>query len=146
MVAGERAGPRVVAVVRDLFFGLRIANSLRPRGYHVETVSTSRELHASLERWQPNLIVVDLSCAACDPIATIAALKASAITRTVPILAFGPHVDRAGRDAAKAAGADRVVANSKLHDDLVPLVARYATLPVPSPTGTASEPGAPGPP
>lgn len=127
MAMDDLTGPRVVALVRDLFFGLRIANTLRPHGYRVESVNTAAQLSASLGRGQPNLIVIDLACAACDPIASIAALKGSKETHTIPILAFGPHVDRDGRDAAKAAGADRVVANSKLHDDLVPLVARYAS-------------------
>lgn len=137
--------PRVIAIVRDLFFGLRIANTLGPHGYQVETVSTPSRLRAALDRGLPNLLVVDLACAACEPLATIAALKASSTTNPLPILAFGPHVDRVARDAAKAAGADRVVANSKLHDDLVPLVARYATPGAASRNNTPADSGAPEP-
>lgn len=133
--------PRIIAVVRDLFFGLRIANTLGPHGYQVEKVSTPSRLRAALDRGLPNLLVIDLACAPCDPIATIAALKASSTTRAMPILAFGPHIDRAARDAAKAAGADRVVANSKLHDDLVPLVARYATPGAAAPGNTDANSG-----
>lgn len=125
MAADRDSSPLVVAAVRDLFFGLRIANTLRQHGYQVRTVSTSAQLRAALDTGSVDLLVIDLACVACDAIDTIAALKSSSATSSVPILAFGPHIDRAARDAAKAAGADRVVANSKLHDDLVPLVARY---------------------
>ena len=74
----------------------------------------------------PALIIVDLSFRGIDPPGLIARLKGDAATRAVPILAFGSHLDHAARDAAKGAGADRVVPNSKLAEDLPALVERYA--------------------
>lgn len=122
----DTAQPRVVALVRDLFFGVRIGNTLRPRGYHVDVVTSAARLTEALRAGPAALVLIDLACDDADPPARIAALKADAATRTIPIVAFGPHLDHAARDAAKAAGADRVVPNSKLTDDLPALAERYA--------------------
>lgn len=123
------AMPRIVAVVRDLFFAVRIGNTLRPLGYRVDVAGTEATLAAAVRAELPALIVVDLGFTAIDPARRIAELKADAATADVPILAFGSHLDHPARDAAKAAGADRVVANSKLAADLPALVARYAGAP-----------------
>ena len=117
---------RIVAIVRDLFFAVRIGNTLRPLGYRVDVVHSAAALGASLREDPPALLIVDLAHAAIDPPRQIADLKAGVVTGTIPILAFGSHLDQAGREAAKGAGADRVVANSKLTEDLPALVARYA--------------------
>jgi len=126
--AGGPPPTRILALVGDLFFAVRIGNTLRPLGYRVDVASSRAKLAAALGDGAapPALVIVDLAFAAVDPPRQIAALKADEATRASPILAFGAHLDRAARDAAKAAGADRVVANSKLHDDLPALVERYA--------------------
>ncbi|HEX5500673.1 MAG TPA: hypothetical protein VFX03_15660, partial [Thermomicrobiales bacterium] len=54
----------------------------------------------------------------------IAALAAMA--DRPPLLGFGPHVEVAGRRAAKAAGVDRIVANGEFHRDAAALIRRYA--------------------
>ena len=124
---GAAAERRIVAVVRDLFFAVRIRETLAPRGYRVDVAKSREALDALLaEGVLPALVIVDLAFVASDPPALIAALRAAPRTATLPILAFGSHLDRAARDAAKGAGADRVVANSKLAEALPELVARYA--------------------
>ena len=125
---GTNESIRVVAVVRDLFFAIRIRDTLRPHGYAVEVVKSVDALHQALATpaESPALIIVDLAFAAADPPGLIAGLKADPATASLPILAFGSHLDHASRDAAKTAGAKRVVANSKLAEDLPELVNRYA--------------------
>lgn len=117
---------RIVAVVRDLFFAIRIRATLAPRGYAVAVAKTNDALDAALADGPVALLIVDLAFAAIDPSALIARLKGDPISAALPILAFGSHLDHASRDAARAAGADRVVANSKLAEALPDLVARYA--------------------
>ena len=124
----DRGGQRIVAAVRDLFFSVRIKETLQTHGYEVAVAKSAEALNAALATpaAAPTLIIIDLNFRALDPPATIARLKADPATRAIPILAFGSHLDHAARDAAKAAGADRVVANSQLADDLPGLVARVA--------------------
>jgi CheY-like chemotaxis protein len=122
----ERQAGRIVAIVRDLFFAARIRDTLRPRGYVVAVVKREEELAAAFAGDPVALVIIDLAFTAIAPPAVIARLKSDAATGAVPLLAFGSHLDRAGREAAKAAGADRVVPNSKLVADLPALVERYA--------------------
>lgn len=125
----DGAGRRVLAIVRDLFFAVRITDTLAARGYTVEVVKSAGALDAALAApgVAPALVILDLNFRAIDPPTTIARLKADPATGALPVLAFGSHLDQAARDAAKAAGADRVVANSKLAEDLPELARRYAT-------------------
>jgi CheY-like chemotaxis protein len=123
----DEANRRIVAVVRDLFFSIRIKETLQAHDYTVAVANSSQALTAALADAQPALIILDLNFRGIDPPATIAQLKANPATRAIPILAFGSHLDHAARDAAKAAGADRVVPNSKLAEDLPALARRYAT-------------------
>lgn len=125
---------RIVAVVRDLFFAVRIRDTLAPRGYRVELAKTAEALRQALAAPPPPvLVIVDLAFVAIDPPGLIAALKADPATAGLPILAFGSHLDQVARDAARAAGANRVVANSKLAADLPTLVERYALRPAGGP-------------
>jgi CheY-like chemotaxis protein len=118
---------RIIAVVRDLFFAIRIRETLQAHGYTVAVANSARALADALADAPPALVILDLNFRGIDPPTTIAQLKANPATRAIPILAFGSHLDHAARDAAKAAGADRVVPNSKLAADLPALARRYTT-------------------
>jgi CheY-like chemotaxis protein len=117
----------IIAVVRDLFFSIRIKETLQAHGYLVAIANSARALAEALTAAPPALIILDLNFRRIDPPATIAQLKANPATQAIPILAFGSHLDHAARDAAKAAGADRVVPNSKLAEDLPALARRYTS-------------------
>jgi CheY-like chemotaxis protein len=120
------AEPLVLALVPDLMFASRIDGTLRQLGYRVTVVNDAAALQAAARAEAPALVLVDLTARGVDPPAAIAALKTEAATRALPVVAFGPHLDEAARAAATAAGADAVVANSKLALDLPRLAARYA--------------------
>ncbi|HEU5330727.1 MAG: hypothetical protein ACTHMJ_24425 [Thermomicrobiales bacterium] len=124
-MSGEQSN-QIVAIVRDLFFAARIRDTLRSRGYAVAVVKREEDVAAAFAGGPVALVIIDLGFVAIDPAAVIARLKGAEATRAIPLLAFGSHLDHAGRDAAKAAGADRVVPNSKLVADLPALVERYA--------------------
>lgn len=100
----------VLAVVTDLFFQSRIAAAARASGRRVRFVASEEAI--DVER--PALALVDLDAQA-DVMAMIGALKARAID---PVVAFGPHLDTENRKAARAAGADRVLAKSKFVEEL----------------------------
>src|SRR5690349_7394545 len=94
----------IIAVVRDLFISIRIKETLQAHGYPVAVANPARALAEALAAAPPALIILDLTFRGIDPPATIAHLKARPATQTIPILAFGSHLDDAARDAAKAAG------------------------------------------
>jgi CheY-like chemotaxis protein len=100
----------IVAAVSDLMFGSRIRAAAQLAGVSAVFVRSATELAARAA--QADLILLDLDTRWLDAPASIAALKADGATGSVPIVAFGPHVDGDALLAARAAGADRVLARS----------------------------------
>ena len=62
------------------------------------------------------------ACPSSDWEGAIRAIRAEPALRETPLLAFGPHVDTAGRAAAAAAGATRVVTNGAFFNRMAAIV------------------------
>lgn len=103
--------PIIIALVDDLMAATRIEGTLGMAGYTVRTVATVDDLLAAARESKARGIVVSFASPALPWRAAIAAVRADDTLRGVPVLAFGPHVDRTSRDAARDAGATRVVTN-----------------------------------
>ncbi len=101
---------RVVAVVPDLFFAAKIAETARAAGASLERPAAAEALQRC-RRAPPDLVILDLG-AGPAMLELAGALKADPVTRAVPIVGFYAHVDGATRDAALAAGADQVLPRS----------------------------------
>jgi CheY-like chemotaxis protein len=101
---------RVVVLVPDLFFATRVATTAARVGVTLETPAPREALDA-IRRRPPDLVILDLR-APGDPLALVRALKADAVTGRVPVIGFYPHVERALREAALAAGVDHVLPHS----------------------------------
>jgi hypothetical protein len=114
---------RVLVAVPDLLFSVPITNAVRAAGAEPIPVRHPEDAFAALSSDQPRLpdaVVVDLT-ARIDPPDVIAA----AAGQNIPVFAFGPHLDTAAIMAARAAGADKVVANSGLAAALPPWLAYH---------------------
>jgi CheY-like chemotaxis protein len=111
---------RVLVVDTDLFFVTRIVETLRHAGYEARAVRDLVALTQALEDGQTGAVLVNLAARGVDWNSAITAAHAAGI----PIVAYGPHVDMALHEAARQAGADRVIANSKLAGDLSAIMAR----------------------
>jgi hypothetical protein len=120
---GERG--LVVVLNHDLFFGIRIVDTLRALGYAVALVPTTPAFVERLRTSDPPAVLGIVDLGAGPDWEALRQLLASEPDAT-PILAFGPHKDVAAMRAAKAAGVTRLVSNGEFHRDLVGLVERYA--------------------
>lgn len=100
----------VVAVATDLMSQSRISAAARATGNSVRFITTVQGLDTA---GPAQLALVDLDAAA-DIDGLIRLLK----DRGLPVVAFGPHLDTERRKAARAAGADRVLAKSKFVTEL----------------------------
>lgn len=107
-----RRGEGVCALVADLIFASRIRGAGAAEGVRVDTVATAQALLEAAHAARPRLILIDLAARGADPVSLIAAVKADPELASVPIVAFGPHVDADVLTAARDAGADRVLARS----------------------------------
>jgi PleD family two-component response regulator len=114
----------VVALVKDLFFSVKIKNELAAHGYTPVFARSTEQFGALLRERQPALGLIDLG-AGVDW-SQVKGLGQDPATAEVPILVFGSHKDVDGFRAAKAAGVTRVVSNGQMHANLPSLVAKYA--------------------
>jgi len=103
-------GGAVLALVADLIFAARVRGAA-PVGVAVRTTSRAAQLKEEALMGVPRLILVDLA-ARDEPVALVAWVRAQPSLLAVPVVAFGSHVDRERLEAARAAGAHRVLARS----------------------------------
>ncbi|HEX6819504.1 MAG TPA: transketolase [Ktedonobacterales bacterium] len=102
----------------DLFFVAKVRETLRHAGYETQTVRRAADYAQALAEERPAIALVNTQARGIDWSAAIAAARAVG----VPVIAFGAHVDVATQQAARAAGATRVISNAKLASDLVSIV------------------------
>jgi CheY-like chemotaxis protein len=93
---------RVVAVVPDLMFQVRMRETARMADVELEIIS-ARDVAAACRDRRPDLVVLDLTDPA-DPFAAAAALRREPGLGDVPIIGFYPHVDASLRERALVAG------------------------------------------
>jgi CheY-like chemotaxis protein len=120
----------VLALERDLFFAVKIRDTLRHLALETVVVrdlaAFSRALASTGQpREQPALAIINISI---PGVAWDEAIR-QARQAGLPVLAFGPHVDTEARAKALEAGAQRVVSNAKLSSSLTSLVQDLLTSP-----------------
>ena len=104
---------RVLAVGPDLMFASRIEATLGAAGHDVELTGSVAEARGLRE---VDLVVVELDR---EPAAGVVGLG-------VPVLGFYAHLNTETREAAEAAGVDRVVPRSRMMREGGDLLAQLA--------------------
>jgi len=113
----------ILALEKDLFFSVKMRDTLR---HHDMEVKTVRNLPAFEERLKAKdegllaLVIVNIATIGVDWETAIRQAR----TAGLKVLAFGSHMDLEARSKALEAGAQRVVANSKFTSDMPGLVKR----------------------
>jgi CheY-like chemotaxis protein len=108
---------KILAVMSDLFFLIKINDAAKKLGIAVEFVkdeALAREKFKS----KPDAVIFDLSCATADPIGLIRAIKEDPETRNIRTIAFLSHVRIDLKRAAEESGCDLVVARSAFAQNL----------------------------
>lgn len=102
----------LLVVTDDLFFSAKIGETARQVGVSAVFVSDGDELDARIQQAAPALIMVDLGLMKADSISLIERLKQHPLTRTIPVIAYGSHVDHDLMARAARAGCDQVLPRS----------------------------------
>lgn len=113
----------ILALEKDLFFAVKMRDTLRHHDMEVKTARTLSIFEQGLNAGgaeKPALVIVNIATPGVDWEAAIRQARAAGY----PVLAFGSHMDLEARAKALAAGAQRVVANSKFSSDMPGLVRR----------------------
>jgi CheY-like chemotaxis protein len=121
---------KVIALVDDLFFRARIAETARLTSVEFEAVATGNDLleklrgapesatpHGSI----PALILVDLN-ARGGPLEALRALQAAG--NQIPVIAFLSHVQTELAEQARAVGCAEVMPRSKFTQNLAAILER----------------------
>ena len=116
---------KVLAVIEDLFFTVKINEAAKHAGLTVEFVKSEID---ALERakLQPSVIVIDLNCASVDPLRLIGELKSSPELKGISVLGFISHVQVELKQKAQEAGCDMVMARSAFSQNMQQIFKRYA--------------------
>ena len=117
---------KVLAVMSDLFFSVKINDAAKKLGMTAEFVK-DKMLALEKAKLKPPLIILDLNCDAADPLGLIAGIKADPETAAIPLLGFVSHVQAELKQKAEAAGCNTVVARSVFAQNLPEILARCVT-------------------
>jgi CheY-like chemotaxis protein len=116
---------KVLAVLDDLFFTVKINESAKRAGVMVEFLKSETDV-VEKAKANPSLIIVDLNCHAVDPIQLIGKLKSDDQTRGIDLVAYVSHVQGDLKQQAHEAGCNMVLARSAFSQNLPQILKRHA--------------------
>jgi CheY-like chemotaxis protein len=116
---------QVLAVIEDLFFTVKINESVKRAGLGITFVKSE---HDALEQAknQPALIIVDMNFQGVDPLSLIRKLKADDHTKRINLLGYLSHIQGELKLQAQEAGCDMVLARSAFSQNLPQILKRHS--------------------
>jgi CheY-like chemotaxis protein len=108
---------RILGVMSDLFFLIKINDAAKKLGITVEFVKDEETARRKIGE-KPDAVIFDLSCASVDPFALIRSIKENPETRNIRTVAFLSHVRTDLKRQAEESGCDLVVARSVFDQNL----------------------------
>lgn len=116
----QDAGPqrRALLLDPDLFFAVKVGAMLKHVGMETTTVRQLADWTGRLGGERFDIALVNTAARGVEWVKAIGVAHAA----DVPVIAYGSHIDVEAQAQARAAGATRVIANSKLAADLPSIV------------------------
>ena len=115
-----QAGARALLLDSDLFFAVKVSAALKRIGLTTVTARGAEDWARRLADERFALTLVNISARGVDWAEAIRLARAA----DAPVIAYGSHVETEAHAQARAAGATRVIANSKLATDLPAIAER----------------------
>jgi len=116
---------RVLAVVSDLFFSVKLTEAAKRAGMSLEFVKEPADVIEKAKS-RPQLIVFDLNFESADPLSLIGKLKGSAETKSISLIGYLSHIQGELKQQAQEAGCDMVMARSAFSQNLSQIFKRHA--------------------
>ena len=117
---------KILAVLEDLFFTVKINESAKRAGLAVEFVKSEPDAIEGA-RTKPALIIIDLNSHSVDPLKLIGRLKSDAETKEISLLGYVSHVQGELKQQAQDAGCDIVLARSAFSQNLLQILRRHVS-------------------
>lgn len=116
---------KVLAVLSDLFFSVKITDAAKRAGMAVELIKDPKEVLVKA-KGKPSVIIFDLNFEDAEPLKLISMLKASPEFKGVSLIGYLSHVQGELKQAAQEAGCDMVMARSAFSQNLPIILKRHA--------------------
>ena len=117
---------KILAVVDDLFFTVKINESAKRAGLPIEFVKSQQDA-LDQAKAHPAVIILDLNCTSVDPLRLIEKLKADADLKGISVIGYVSHVQGELKQKAHEAGCDMVLARSAFSQNLQQSLKRHAS-------------------
>jgi CheY-like chemotaxis protein len=116
---------KILAVLEDLFFTVKINESAKRAGLPVEFVKSEKD---ALDKagTQPALIIIDLNYQGIDPLKLIRELKEGVGTKGIGLIGYLSHIQVELKRQAQEAGCNMVLARSAFSQNLLQILQRHA--------------------
>jgi PleD family two-component response regulator len=124
MQKGEKK--KVLAVVDDLLFTVKISDAVKRTGLNVEFLKSEQDVIEKATQEKPLLIILDLNANSVEPLKLIARLKGDGDLRQISIISYLSHVQGELKQQAQEAGANIVMARSAFSQNLQQILKRHA--------------------
>ena len=117
-------GKKIVAVLHDLMFQVKIEQAAKGVGFEPVFVQSQPEALARAQE-NPAVIILDLNDRGIEPIETIAKLKGDLETSRIKLLGFVSHIQADLQKAARDQGCDLVIARSAFSQKLPAILEQF---------------------
>jgi len=116
---------KVLAVLSDLFFSVKITDAAKRAGMAVELIKDPHEVMVKAKS-KPSVIIFDLNFEDAQPLDLIAKIKGSAECKGVSLIGYLSHVQGELKQAAQEEGCAMVMAKSAFSQNLHQILKRHS--------------------
>jgi PleD family two-component response regulator len=117
---------KILAVVEDLLFTVKISDAAKRAGLEVEFVKSERDVIEKATSEKPLLIILDLNFSAVQPLKLISKVKSNGEMKQISVIGYLSHVQGELKQQAQEAGANIVMARSAFSQNLQQILKRHS--------------------
>jgi CheY-like chemotaxis protein len=121
----KQSNKKILAMVSDLLFTVKITEAAKRTGMQVEFVKEDQQL-LEKARSKPALIILDLNIPGARPLHVISKLKNNPELKQISLLAYVSNVHGELKQKAHESGCDMVMAKSAFSQNLPQILKRYS--------------------
>jgi len=122
----KRERRKILAVVDDLLFTVKINDAAKRAGLNVEFVKSEHDVIEKVTQEKPLLIILDLNNTSVEPLRLISKLKSDGDLKQISLIGYLSHVQGELKQKAQEAGANIVMARSAFSQNLQQILKRHA--------------------
>jgi PleD family two-component response regulator len=117
---------KILAVVEDLMFTVKISDAAKRAGLDVEFVKSEHDAIEKAAQEKPLLIILDLNFNAVEPLKLISRVKSDGEMKQISVIGYLSHVQGELKQQAQEAGANIVMARSAFSQNLQQILKRHS--------------------